>query len=90
MPADVQYQVVVDSSDASTRPASPGQDLSQAPEIGVREPLARGELVEVLPQYRPGPDAPSRCFTRIAATYRRRVRVFMDSMAAILGPVLLH
>jgi DNA-binding transcriptional LysR family regulator len=32
-----------------------GLGLIQAPEIGVREHLARGVLVEVLPRYRPEP-----------------------------------
>ena len=81
--------VVVNSSDAYNAACLAGLGLTQAPEIGVREPLARGELVEVLPQYRPEPMPVSLLYAH-RRNLPKRVRVFMDWMAAILGPVLLH
>ena len=60
--------------------------LIQAPEIGVREHLARGELVEVLPQYRPGPMSVSLLYAH-RRNLPKRVRVFMEWMSDILRPV---
>jgi DNA-binding transcriptional LysR family regulator len=47
--------VVVNNSDAYNAACHAGLGLIQAPEIGVREHLARGQLVEMLPRYRPEP-----------------------------------
>jgi DNA-binding transcriptional LysR family regulator len=81
--------VVVNSSDAYNAACLAGLGLIQAPEIGVRQHLARGELVEVLPRYKPESMPVSLLYA-----HRRnlppRVRVFMEWMAGLLGPVLAH
>lgn len=64
-----------------------GLGLIQAPEIGVREHLARGELVEVLAEYRPEPMSVLYAHRR---NLPKRVRVFMDWAAEILARVLVH
>jgi DNA-binding transcriptional LysR family regulator len=79
--------VVVNSSDAYNAACLAGLGLIQAPEIGVREHLARGELVEVLPQYRPEPMPVSLLYAH-RRNLPRRLRVFMDWIAGILRPVL--
>lgn len=78
--------VVVNSSDAYNAACLAGLGLIQAPEIGVREHLARGELVEVLPQYRPGPMSISLLYAH-RRNLPKRVRVFMEWMAEVLRPV---
>jgi DNA-binding transcriptional LysR family regulator len=64
-----------------------GLGLIQAPEIGVREHLARGALVEVLSRYRPEPMSLSLLYAH-RRNLPKRVRVFMDWVAEILRPVL--
>jgi DNA-binding transcriptional LysR family regulator len=81
--------VVVNSSDAYNAACVAGLGLTQPPEIGVREQLARGELVEVLPQYRPEPMPVSLLYAH-RRNLPKRVRVFMDWMAETLRPVLVH
>jgi DNA-binding transcriptional LysR family regulator len=81
--------VVVNSSDAYNAACVAGMGLTQPPEIGVREQLARGELVEVLPQYRPEPMSVSLLYAH-RRNLPKRVRVFMDWMAETLRPVLVH
>jgi DNA-binding transcriptional LysR family regulator len=81
--------VVVDSSDAYNAACVAGMGLTQPPEIGVREQLARGQLVEVLPQYRPEPMPVSLLYAH-RRNLPKRVRVFMDWMAETLRPVLVH
>jgi DNA-binding transcriptional LysR family regulator len=63
--------------------------LIQVPEIGVREPLARGVLVEVLPRYRPEPMSLWLLYAH-RRNLPKRVRVFMDWVAEILRPALVH
>lgn len=81
--------VVVNNSDAYNAACAAGLGLTQAPAIGVREQLARGELVEVLPQYRPEPMPVSLLYAH-RRNLPKRVRVFMDWMAETLRPVLVH
>jgi DNA-binding transcriptional LysR family regulator len=81
--------IVVNSSDAYHATCVAGLGLTQEPEIGVREQLARGELVEVLPQYRPEPMPVSLLYAH-RRNLPRRVRVFMDWVADTLRPVLVH
>jgi DNA-binding transcriptional LysR family regulator len=78
--------IVVNSSDAYNAACLAGLGLIQAPEIGVREHLARGELVEVLPQYRPGPMSVSLLYAH-RRNLPKRVRVFMEWVSDILRPV---
>ena len=81
--------VVVNNSDAYNAACLAGLGLIQAPEIGVREHLARGVLVEVLPQHRPEPMSLSLLYAH-RRNLPKRVRVFMDWVAEILMPVLAH
>lgn len=81
--------VVVNSSDAYNSACLAGLGLIQAPEIGVRGQLARGQLVEVLPQYRPEPMPVSLLYAH-RRNLPQRVRVFMDWMAETLRPALVH
>jgi DNA-binding transcriptional LysR family regulator len=78
--------LVVNSSDAYHAACLAGLGLMQAPEIGVREELARGELVEVLPQFRPEPMPVSLLYAH-RRNLPKRVRVFMDWVAGILQQV---
>jgi len=79
--------VVVNNSDAYNAACLAGLGLIQAPEIGVREHLARGELVEVLPRYRSEPMSLWLLYAR-RRNLPKRVRVFMDWVAELLRPVL--
>ena len=79
--------VVVNNSDAYNAACLAGLGLIQAPEIGVREHLARGVLVEVLPQHRPEPMSLSLLYAH-RRNLPKRVRAFMDWVTEILRPVL--
>lgn len=79
--------VVVNNSDAYVAACVAGLGLIQAPLLGVREYLARGELVEVLPRYRPEPMSLSLLYAH-RRNLPKRVRTFMDWVSEILGPVL--
>jgi len=81
--------VIVNNSDAYNAACLAGLGLIQAPEIGVREHLARGALVEVLPGHRPEPMALSLLYAH-RRNLPKRVRVYMDWVAEILQPVLAH
>lgn len=64
-----------------------GLGVIQAPEPGVREHIARGDLVEILPAFR----APSMPVSLVHGHRRqlpRRTRAFMDWIAAVLAPDL--
>jgi DNA-binding transcriptional LysR family regulator len=79
--------LIVNSSDAYNGACLAGLGLIQAPEIGVRGHLARGELLEVLPLYRPAPMSVSLLYAH-RRNLPKRVRAFMDWIADILRPVL--
>lgn len=64
-----------------------GLGIIQAPEPGVREHVARGDLVEILPTFR----APSMPVSLVHGHRRqlpRRTRAFMDWIADVLAPDL--
>jgi len=79
--------LVVNNSDAYNAACLAGLGMIQEPEIGVREHVARGVLVEVLPRYRPEPMSLSLLYAH-RRNLPKRVRVFMDWVAEILRPVL--
>jgi DNA-binding transcriptional LysR family regulator len=79
--------LVVNNSDAYNAACLAGLGMIQAPEIGVREHVARGVLVELLPRYRPEPMSLSLLYAH-RRNLPKRVRVFMDWVAEILRPVL--
>jgi DNA-binding transcriptional LysR family regulator len=76
----------VNSSDAYHAACVAGLGIIQAPRIGVRDELARGELVEVLPQFKPAPMPVSLLYAH-RRNLPKRVRVFMDWVADVLRPV---
>jgi DNA-binding transcriptional LysR family regulator len=79
--------IVVNSSDAYSAACLAGLGIVQSPEIGMREEIARGEVVEVLPQLRPAPMPVSLLYAH-RRNLPRRVRVFMDWIADVLKTVL--
>jgi DNA-binding transcriptional LysR family regulator len=70
--------VVVNNSDAYNAACLAGLGLIQVPEIGIREHLARGVLLEVLRRYRPEPMSLSLLYAH-RRNLPKRVRVFMGS-----------
>ena len=85
---DMEGAVTVNSSEAYEAACLAGIGLIQVPESGVREHLAAGRLVEVLPRLRPEPMPLSLLYAH-RRHLPRRVRAFMDWMAEILRPHLL-
>jgi hypothetical protein len=87
----------VKASDAYNAACLAGLGLIQAPELGVREHLARGVLVEALPRYRPEPMSLSLLYAH-RRNLPKRVRVFhglgrCDSAAGtrpLRRPLRLH
>lgn len=81
--------VVVNNSDAYTAACLAGFGLIQVPLLGVREYLDRGELVEVLGEYRPEPMPISLVYAN-RRNLAQRVRSFMEWLATMLHPLLAH
>ena len=79
--------IVVNSSDAYHAACLAGLGIVQAPEIGMREDIARGEVVEILPQLQPAPMPASLLYAH-RRNLPKRVRTFMDWVAEVLQPVL--
>jgi DNA-binding transcriptional LysR family regulator len=79
--------IVVNSTDAYHAACLAGLGIVQAPEIGMREDIARGELVEILPQLKPAPMSVSMLYAH-RRNLPKRVRTFMDWVAEVLKPVL--
>ena len=79
--------LTVNDTGAYTAACLAGLGLIQAPAIGMRPYIERGQLVEVLPQWR----APAMPVSLVYAHRRqlpRRVQVFMNWMAEVLAPEL--
>jgi DNA-binding transcriptional LysR family regulator len=66
-----------------------GLGIIQAPVAGVRALLQRGDLIEVLPQYRAEP-LPVTLLCPQRRHLSRRVRAFMDWVADTLRPHLIE
>jgi DNA-binding transcriptional LysR family regulator len=79
--------LVVNSSEAYEAACLAGLGLIQAPEIGLREQLASGALVEVLPELRPEPMPLSLLYAH-RRNLSPRVRAFMDWVADTVQPLL--
>lgn len=79
--------IVVNSSDAYNAACLAGLGIIQAPEIGMREEIARGEVVEILPQLKPAPMPVSLLYAH-RRNLPKRVRVFMDWVADVLKPAI--
>ena len=79
--------ITVNNSTAYLAACLAGLGIIQVPVVGVRELLARGELVELLPKYRPAPMPVSLLYPN-RRHLPRRVRVFMDWVAAQLDEQL--
>lgn len=80
-------RVTVNSTDAYQAACLAGFGIVQVPGLGIRELLARGELVAILQDY----PAPSLDVSMLYAGQRHlpiRVRVFMDWLAATLKALL--
>ncbi|UGA38537.1 LysR substrate-binding domain-containing protein [Chromobacterium haemolyticum] len=80
--------VIVNNADAYQAACLAGLGLIQAPESGVRHLLDRGELVEVLPEFRAAP-MPVTLLYAHRRNLPRRARVFMDWLAEALARHLL-
>lgn len=83
----MQGAVTVNNADAYTAACMAGLGLIQVPEIGVREMLADGRLVEVLPYFRASPMP----LTLLYANRRNlptRVRLVMDWLTDVIQQYL--
>jgi DNA-binding transcriptional LysR family regulator len=76
--------VTVNNSDAYLGACLAGLGIVQVPEAGVREPLADGRLVQVLPKFRPPPMPVSLVYAH-RRHLPRRVQVFMAWIGAVLA-----
>jgi len=77
----------VNNSEAYTSACLAGLGIVQSPEPGMRRYLASGQLVEVLPAYRPAPMPVSLVYAN-RRHLSQRVQVFMDWMCSLLQPRL--
>jgi len=76
--------VTVNNADAYQAACLAGLGLIQAPRAGVRELLAQGQLVEVLPQY-PARPMPLSLVYANRRNQSARVRVVMDWLCRVIG-----
>lgn len=80
--------VTVNNADAYQAACLAGLGMIQVPEVGVRQLLAAGALVEVLPQYQAEPMPVSLLYAN-RRHVPKRVQLFMNWMAETLRPHLL-
>lgn len=80
--------LTVNNSDAYHAACLAGLGIIQVPEVGVRAALERGELVELMADYRAAPMPVSLVYAN-RRHQPRRVQVFMNWLDAIMRPRLL-
>ncbi|MBI3144037.1 MAG: LysR family transcriptional regulator [Pseudogulbenkiania sp.] len=80
--------LTVNNSEAYLAACLAGLGLIQVPEPGVRELLAKGQLVEVLPDYRAAPMPVSLLYAN-RHHLPRRVQVFMGWVEEVMRPFLV-
>lgn len=73
----MQGNITVNNSNAYTAACLAGFGIAQIPEVGVRDSLAQGKLVEILPAYRAEPMPVSLIYPN-RRNLSRRLQVFMD------------
>jgi len=76
--------ISVNSADAYQSACLAGLGIIQAPEIGVRELLSRGELVEVLPEFRAAPMPVSLLYVN-RRHLPKRTQLFMNWIAQVMS-----
>jgi DNA-binding transcriptional LysR family regulator len=79
--------IVVNSSDAYHAACLAGLGIVQAPQIGMRDHVASGEVVEILPQIPPASMPVSLLYAH-RRNLPKRVRTFMDWVAEIVRPAI--
>lgn len=79
--------VSVNNADAYEAACVAGLGIIQAPIAGLHDRIARGELVEVLPEF-PAEPMPVSIVYAARRNLPRRVHVFMDWLAELLAPQL--
>jgi DNA-binding transcriptional LysR family regulator len=84
---EVRAALAVNNSDAYQSACLAGLGIIQAPEAGMRDMVAQGRLVPVLAEY-PAPPMPVTLLYPSRRQLSRRVRRFMDWLAAIMQPWL--
>ena len=80
--------LTVNNSDAYYGACLAGLGIIQVPEVGVRAALDRGELVELMPDYRAAPMPVSLVYAN-RRHQPRRVQVFMNWLDEIMRPRLI-
>ncbi|HLT35764.1 MAG TPA: LysR family transcriptional regulator [Enhygromyxa sp.] len=81
--------ITVDNSAAYLAACLAGLGIIQVPAVGVRAELERGQLVELLPEFRPAP-MPVALLYPNRRHLPRRTRMFMDWVAELLQPHLIE
>jgi DNA-binding transcriptional LysR family regulator len=81
--------ITVNNSPAYSAACLAGLGIIQVPAIGVRAELESGELVELLPDFRPAPMPVSLLYPH-RRHLPRRTRVFMDWIAELLQPHMIE
>lgn len=84
---EIPVAITVDNGEAYVGAAVAGLGLIQLPRFAVREALAAGRLVEVLPEL-PAAPMPVSLLYPLQRHMPRRVREVMDWLAAVLAPHL--
>jgi DNA-binding transcriptional LysR family regulator len=81
--------VTVNNVDAYRAASLAGLGVIQAPEAGVRDLIDRGQLIEILPDFRAAPMPASLIYAN-RRHQPKRVQVFMNWLAALMQPMLLQ
>ncbi|NDY90384.1 LysR family transcriptional regulator [Ideonella livida] len=86
---DLPGTLTVNNAEAYQAAVRAGLGLAQLPLAGVRSALQDGELVEVMPRWRP-PPMPVHLLYPHRRHLPRRVQVFMRWLEEVLGPTLVR
>ncbi|AVP96407.1 LysR family transcriptional regulator [Ahniella affigens] len=85
---DLPGRITVNNSEAYLAACLAGFGIIQAPDTGVRDLIASGQLVELLPTYRAAPMEVNLLYVQ-RRHVSKRVLAFMNWLASVLTPALL-
>ncbi len=87
LPRVMLKQLFVPSSEGQIRAARAGWGITVVPELGVREALGKGELVQLLPRHRLGVTLHWHCWNLQSEVLQSLTEALREAASRVLGPV---
>lgn len=87
LPRVMLRQLFVPSSEGQIRAARAGWGITVVPELGVREALGKGDLVQLLPRHRLGVTLHWHCWNLQSDVLQSLTEALREAASRVLGPV---